>query len=279
MATFQPRDRQKGYAPPARISAVYRSLLVVGLLIVAGCNAPAGAPVDDPAATTVTPAPVPVPSPEPEVTDREGGVDGPGIDDGVVDGPALGATHADSLVGNRTRVATLRVEAGNETLLVYRETRAVTAEATLLRRTYEGPATTRFVPGDRTATTARTARYENADGTRRRTVVDGERRPEARLVAPVTVDNRETVAAFLDGAVVVSRTPSLGYQVSARSVPEAAVPGFLTTPRDGNARAVLREDGRVVRLAVRYDARSGDRQASVTHEVTWIPGADPSPPG
>ena len=150
---------------------MYRSLLVVGLLIVAGCNAPADAPADDTAATTVTPAPVP----SPNATDREGGVDGPGIQDGVVDGPALGAAHADSLVGDHTRVATLRVEAGNETLLVYRESRAVTAEATLLQRTYEGPATARFVPGDRTATTARTARYEDADGTRRRTVVDGER--------------------------------------------------------------------------------------------------------
>jgi hypothetical protein len=254
---------------------VYRSLLVVGLLIVAGCNAPADAPADDTAATTVTPAPVP----SPNATDREGGVDGPGIADGVVDGPALGAAHADSLVGDHTRVATLRVEAGNETLLVYRESNAVTSGATLLQRTYEGPATARFVPDDRTATTARAVRYEDADGTRRWRVVDGQRRPETRLVAPVTVDDRETVAAFLDGAVVVSRTPSLGYQVSARSVPEAAVPGFLTAPRDGAVRAVLREDGRVVRLSVRYGARSNGRQVSVTREVTWIPGADPSPPG
>lgn len=73
---------------------------------------------------------------------------------------------------------------------------------------------------------------------------NGQRRPETRLVAPVTVDDRETVAAVLDGAVVVSRTPPLGYLVSARSVPEAAVPGFLTAPRVGAAKAGRREDGR-----------------------------------
>ncbi len=254
---------------------MYRALVVVCLLAVAGCNAPAGAPADEGVTETVTPAQVP----SPEATDRgDGGVDGPGIEDGVVDGAALGAAHADSLVGNRTRLATLRVEAGNETLLAYRESRAVTAEATLLRRSYEGPATARFVPETSTATAARTVRYEDGNGTRRRTVVDGERRPDARLVTPMTVDNRATVAAFLDGAVVVSRTPSLGYQVSARSVSEAAVPGFLTAPRDGTARAVLREDGRVVRLSVRYGARLDGRRVSVTQEVSWIPGGDASPP-
>lgn len=241
-------------------------ILVVCLLVLAGCSsAPAGGP--DPT-TTVTPAPVP----SPDGGDRGApGPDGPGIEDGVVDGSDLGSLHADSLNGPHTRIVHFRVETGEGTLLVYQETRTVIGDESLLRRSYGGPLTDRFVPDSRNATTAREVRYDDGNVSSRRGFLDGERRGSEApsLVTPVLVDDETTVADVLDGAVVDSRVQSLGYQVSTGDVDRSTAPGFLTDVRPGVARALVREDGRVTRLSVRYDARLGGRQVSVTQEVYW----------
>lgn len=254
-----------------------RYVTAVCLLAVAGCGAPAGAPADDPAAAeTVTPAPVPSTSPSASV-DRSIGVDGPGIDNGVVGGAALGAAHASALSGTYTRVVTLRVEADDRALPTYRESRAVTDDATTRRRSYRGPATARFVSGSATATTARTVRSVDGNGTRRRTFVDGDPAPGTRVTAPVAADDRTVVVSLLDGAVVASRTESPDYRLSAGTVPGEAVPDPLAAPESVTVRAAVRRTGRVDRGVVRYDARLDGRRVSVAQRVFWIRGGDSLP--
>jgi len=257
----------------------YRYVAAVCLLAVAGCGAPAGAPTDDPAAAeTVTPAPVPPTSPSPSASvDRPVGVDGPGIDDGVVDGAALGAAHASALSGTYTRVVTLRVETDDRALLTYRESRAVTDDATTRRRSYRGPATARFVSGNATATTARTVRSTDGNGTRRRTFVGGDPAPGTQVTAPVAADDRTVVASLLDGAVVASRTESPDYRLSAGTVSGEAVPDPLAAPEGVTVEAAVRRTGRVDRVVVRYDARLDGRRVSVAQRVFWIRGDDSFP--
>jgi hypothetical protein len=241
-----------------------RLLLVACLLVLAGCgSAPAGGP--DP--TTVTPAPVPSP--------EEGGRDavpaGLGIENGTVDGATLVARHADSLSVPRRRVVTFRVETGEATLLSYRENRTVLGGLSLRRRTYEGPATARFVPDATDATSAREVRFDNGTAATRRGFVDGLTRDDDAppLVAPVLEDGGAEIAALLDGAAVVERPPSSDYRVSNGRVADAAVPEFLTDVSDGSVRASVGPDGRIRRLTVRYDARVGDREVSVIQELHW----------
>ena len=220
-----------------------RYVTAVCLLAVAGCGPPAGAPADGlAAAETVTPAPVPSPSPSPSASasvDRPVGVDGPGIDDGV-GGAALGAAHASALSGTYTRVVTLRVEADDRALPTYRESRAATDDATTQRRSYRGPVTARFVSGNATATTARTVRSVDGNGTRRRTFVDGDPAPGTQVTAPVAADDRTVVASLLDGAIVASRTESPDYRLSAGAVPGEAVPDPLAAPEGVTVRAAVR---------------------------------------
>jgi len=262
---------------------VYRYVAAVCLLAVAGCGAPTGAPTDDPAAAeTVTPAPVPSTSPSPSPSpsasvDRPVGVDGPGIDDGIVDGAALGAAHASALSGTYTRVVTLRVETDDRALLTYRESRAVTDDATTRRRSYRGPATARFVSGNATTTTARTVRSTDGNGTGRRTFVGGDPAPGTQVTAPVAADDRTVVASLLDGAVVASRTESPDYRLSAGTVSGEAVPDPLAAPEGVTVEAAVRRTGRVDRVVVRYDARLDGRRVSVAQRVFWIRGDDSFP--
>lgn len=194
--------------------------------------------------------------------DRPVGVDGPGIDDGVVGGAALGAAHASALSGTYTRVVTLRVETDDRALPTYRESRAVTDDATTQRRSYRGPATARFVSGNATATTARTVRSVDGNGTRRRTFVGGDPAPGTQVTAPVAADDR---------------TESPDYRLSDGTVPGEAVPDPLAAPESVTVRAAVRRTGRVDRGVVRYDARLDGRRVSVAQRVFWIRGGDSLP--
>ncbi len=248
--------------------------LVVCLLALAGCGAPAG-PAGTPAGDTATGETVtPAPVPSPTAGDRLDDVDLPGVDDGVVDGAALGAAHADALSGTYTRVVTLQIEADDGTLLTYRESRAVSDGATSRRRSYRGPATSRFVSGNSTATTARTVRSADDDGTRRRTFVDGDPAPGRQVAAPVAADDRTMVATLLDGAVVFDRPRSATYRLSADDVSGEAAPDLLAAPEAGSVDATVRRTGRVDRVVVRYDALLDGRRVSVTRRVFWVRGAD-----
>jgi hypothetical protein len=238
-----------------------RILVVACLLLLSGCS---GATSGGSGPTeTVTPAPVP----SPDGADRTAAPGGPGMENGTVGGRALAERHTESLTVPRRRVVRLRVETVNGTLLSYREDRTITDGASFQRRRYEGPATARFVPDSRNATSARETRYDNGTVATRRQFVDGTEQGGAAppLAAPTPVD----VAALLDGATVVDRTASGGYRVSKRSVVGTVVPGFLTGAREGAVRASIRADGRITRLSVRYDARVGDRRVVVAQAVRW----------
>ena len=247
-----------------------RALLVVCLLAAAGCSyAPAEPPEDT---RTVTPAAVPTPeSTDADAGADEGGPDGPGIEGGVADGPVLASQHAGSLSVPHERIVGLRVADGERTLLRYREHRTVSAEESLVNRRYEGPATARFVPEIRNATEAREQRYVVDGDTTRRQFVDRQQRDGAPpLAAPIDSDP-ETVGVLLDGAVVTSRTRTLGFRVARDRVDRAAVPDFFeaTDTDDGRVRAVVRDGGRVTRLIVRYDAILDGRRVTVTRRVAW----------
>ena len=262
-----------GKVRPRRTSAPAlrgRVLLVVCLLAAAGCSsAPAGAPD---ATETVTPAPVPTPeSTDANAGAEQGGPDGPGIEDGVVDGRTLAARQERSLSAPHTRTLEFRVEDGDRTLFRYREHRTVVGEEKLVMRRYEGPTTARFVPGSRNATAARERRLVVDGNATCQQFVDGQRRDEdAPLVAPVDGDPG-TVGVLLEGAAVTSRTRSLGFQVTGDGVDPAVVPEFLGAidADDGRVRATVRDAGRVTRLVVHYEATLDGRRVAVTRRVAW----------
>jgi hypothetical protein len=259
-----------------------RAVLVICLLVLAGCN---GVPAGDPTeARTVTPAPVP------DATDRPdsggGTTDAPeiGIVDGAVDGAALGAAHADVRGIPHTRTHGISVRSDGTALLEYRGVLTLVGSESRRLREYAGPETARYLPGDSGATSAREERYVADGETQVRRTVDGALRETDgprpnRLRSPVDVgDEAAIVETLLDGATVVDGGSSPGYRVAASGVDPVAVPEFLEAPRNGTVRASIRRDGRVTRIEVRYEATLDGRQVTVEQTLEWSRPSEPVQP-
>lgn len=249
----------------------WRLLAVAGLLVLAGCGA---VPADDPTPDeAVTPAPVPSSTGELGAAASQG----PAVENGTAVGPAVEARHAASLSVPYRRVLRLRVDTPNETLLAYNENLTrVSGGNAVLERHYAGPATSRFVPDARNATSARTIQYDNGTRVTRRSFVDGgPRDAEAPpLTEPGVRPGGTDVALLLDSAALLEEMPGRGYRLGTSAVPDAAVPGFLAAVRNGTVNASVRADGRIRRLTVRYEARLDDRPVVVTQTLTWTRPVD-----
>jgi hypothetical protein len=251
----------------------HRVVFLVVMVVLAGCS---GAPVDDSESTpTVTPAPVPNGTASAEHTDGAA----------VVDGAKRGRAHALTLSLPHTRTHDLQISRNGVVLLEYRETSTVwSGTGTRLRRTYSGPLTARFVPYVENASTAQEERYVDAEGFGRRQTVDGVERERSAngppaLVAPLLItDDGALVEAALDGGRVVERTRSLGARLAHDRVHSRVVPQFLEDPRSGTVSAMIRADGRVTRLAVRYEATLDGDPVVVEGTIRWDRPTEPLEP-
>lgn len=244
---------------------------IVLVVVVAGCSGtvPTGSSEDD---GTLTAAPVP--------EDTESGGDVPGVEGDRVDGAGLGAAHADSLEGGYTRVVHLHVSGPGGIYLDYRETTIVgISNATLRTRIYEGPGTTRFVPDDPDATSARSERYTGDRGHGQRRTVD-ERTDRIRGSVPPLVpavpelDDAALVATLLGNASVEERSEGTVRVVGTEIAP-AAVPAYLENPGRATVRATVRADGYIPHVSIRYGASLDGQNVSVTQDVYWLSRADP----
>lgn len=251
----------------------WRPPVVALVVILAGCSGavPTSSTED---VETLTPAPVP------EDLDPETGV--PGVEDGRIDGAPLGAAHADSIAGAHTRVVHFHVSAGDGVYLDFRETRTVGSSNESLRtRSYEGPGTARFVPGEADATTARSERFASGGAVGQRRTVDGRTErirtsgPEPPASPVPELDDAALVAGLLENASVAGRTPGGDVQLVGDAVAPAVVPKYLDTPRRVTVRATVRGDGHVPHVTVSYLGSLEGENVSVTLDVYWLSRTDP----
>jgi hypothetical protein len=249
-----------------------RIVLLVVVVALAGCS---GASVESDGATpTVTPAPVPDDDANAER------IEGP-----TVDGAERGRAHERTLSLPHTRIHDLKISQDGLVLLEYRETATLGAgDESRLRRAYSGPLTAEFVPYVEGASSAREERYVTPERVARRQSVDGiERERSANgppaLVAPLLVtDDRALVAALLDGGRVAERTRSLGARMTHDRVHPSAVPQVLDDPRNGTLSATMREDGRVTRITVGYEATLDGEPVVVEQSFRWDRPTEPVEP-
>ena len=248
--------------------------LVVGVLVVAGCGAPAAGPGPT---QTLTPAPVP------ERTATPAEPLPPGVAGGdVTDVDALVATHAAAVKG---RSFTVRIRTEYDDLSGFRELRVESAR--------------RYAFRDATVTTAGN-RTEFVDGKHRysRSTRNG---LEFGLHAPA---NRSERYGWMIGATLRSVLPTGNVSVFRTRIDGARyyelrteAPAHPRFERFGNysARATVRSDGFVRHVTVSYVRQYRGRQTNVTRIVAytdvgsttverpdWVDrwwGTDPTPRG
>lgn len=249
-----------------------RVAFLVMMIALAGCS---GASVErDGKTPTVTPAPVPDDDANAER------IEGP-----TADGAERGRAHELTLSLPHTRIHDLKISQDGTVLLEYQETAtAGSGEESRLRRTYSGPLTTEFVPYVADATSAREERYVTPERVVRRQSVDGVERERSAngppaLVAPLLVtDDGALVAALLDGGLIAERTRSLGARLTHDRIHPRAVPQSLDDPRNGTLSATIREDGRVTRIAIRYEATLDGESVVVEQTFRWERPTEPVEP-
>lgn len=249
-----------------------RVVLLVVLVALAGCS---GASVESDGATpTVTPAPVP----ENDASDDR--VEGP-----TVDGAERGRAHDLTLSLPHTRIHDLKISHNDTVLLEYQETATEGPnDESRLRRAYSGPLTGGFVPYVDNVSSAQEERYVTTERVARRQIVDGVERersangPPALVVPLLVTDDGALVAALLDGGRIDERTRGLGARLSHDRIHPRAIPQFLDTPRNGTLSATIREDGRVTRIAIRYEATLNGEPVVVEQTFRWERPTEPVEP-
>jgi hypothetical protein len=257
----------------------WRILLLAALVALAGCPAGPSGDADPTPTVTAIPDPAGVGPPPAWSDPPRAATDAP-----TVNGSVVARDHLVALRPYFTASTRLRIDTGNRTLLVYRDNRTIAAHGVVSDRRYRGPATARFVPNATDATTASERYYDGDDADALRQVVDGRRRtgPGSLRFEPAvrtgTVGYLETV---LDGAPLTNRTAAGTYVVTAEraTLPLASVPRYLTAPRRVTVRALVRDSGRVERLAVTYVATDDGQPVQVEQTVVWgPPTAGEAPP-
>lgn len=198
-----------------------------------------------------------------------------GIEAGRVNGQVLGGAHLETLGEANSRIHTLQIRHEGTVLLSYRGVRSVEGDASRHARTYRGREAARFVPGASNVSMAREERYADDGSVQRQQIVDDELRtgtgsePAAFETFGLPGD-AAIVAGLLDRATVADRS-RWGYQVTGRGIDAPIVPAILENPRNATVRGVLRENGQVVRVFVRYRGTLHGRPVTVTQEFVWGP--------
>lgn len=252
---------------------MWRTLLVVAVLVVAGCSAPGGGGTD--ATPTLTPAPPLSADPPPGLSAS-----------GVVNATALAAAHGTAL-GDRSFTLRSRFQVVDDEGTVYREntTQRVAADGRLARsRSVEW--------SDRAPVRSVTARfdlYHAAGTTYTRAVDDGV--SYDRVEEPEAVDDargvrrlRELYVAGRHWTVTETRVDgALGYTLVATDVALTALrpSPFVRSPRDVRLRVTLTAAGRLVEWRLTYvvDFAGGPAQATRTARLAGVGTTSVAEPG